>query len=214
MRFISIMMITLFLLTIGQIWPITKPYMDVANDALILVRVGMTVLYGHIVHSLGKSQSHSVPSSLVDALHTQLEAQRQEIERIRQETSDTITLLKRQQQEAVDTAIREIKQGLTTNLVEKPDNLVDNLVEISPSISTTLSTVEVRPHVADGLRVDVEPMTSLVETLSKEEIHLVIEAYKSGVVKSKMCSHLHWSTSKYKAIGAVIEQYNKVVEKV
>ncbi len=233
---ISIMMITLFLLTTAQIWPVTKPFVSTLNDALILVRVGMTVLYGHIVHSLGKSQHHLIPAHVADDLQHQLERMQHDheatIRRLETETRDKVTFLETQQQQKLDLAIQEITSRLEANnmriqssdfttdvahVTPSVDNLVEksnNLVEISPSMSTTLSTVEVRPEETKATTSGVEPMTSLVDTLSTEEINLVIEAYKSGVVKSKMCAHLHWSTSKYKAIGAVIEQYNKVVNKV
>ncbi len=125
---ISIMMITLFLLTTAQIWPDTKGVVSIANDALILVRVGMTVLYGHIVHSLGKSQHHLIPTHVADDLQHQLERMQHEheatIRRLETETrnertrlekhyesvlENTKALLEQQQHQRITDAIEDIK---------------------------------------------------------------------------------------------------------
>ncbi|MBV8695513.1 MAG: hypothetical protein JO183_08515, partial [Ktedonobacteraceae bacterium] len=42
----------LLLVTIGVLWPAAKPSTDLAEKVLIVGRVVMTVIYGHIVHSL------------------------------------------------------------------------------------------------------------------------------------------------------------------
>ena len=49
---IGLMILTLLLVTVGVLWPAAKPYTDLAEKVLIVGRVVMTVLYGHIVHSL------------------------------------------------------------------------------------------------------------------------------------------------------------------
>ncbi len=49
---IGLMMVTISLVTIGVLWPHVKPDTDMAEKGLILVRVIMTVIYSHVVHSL------------------------------------------------------------------------------------------------------------------------------------------------------------------
>ncbi len=49
---ISLMMVTVGLVTLTLIVPATKPTIDTIEKALVLARVIVTVLYGHIVHSL------------------------------------------------------------------------------------------------------------------------------------------------------------------
>jgi hypothetical protein len=49
---IGIMIVTLLLVSIGLLWSQAKYYTDIAEKGLILVRVVMTVIYGHVIHSL------------------------------------------------------------------------------------------------------------------------------------------------------------------
>ncbi len=49
---IGIMIVTLLLVSIGLLWHEAKHYTDIAEKGLILVRVVMTVIYGHVIHSL------------------------------------------------------------------------------------------------------------------------------------------------------------------
>jgi len=49
---IGIMIVTLLLVSIGLLWHEAKYYTDIAEKGLILVRVVMTVIYGHVIHSL------------------------------------------------------------------------------------------------------------------------------------------------------------------
>jgi hypothetical protein len=52
---IGLMIVTLLLVTIGILFPAMKSYTDMAEKGLILVRVVMTVIYGHVIHSLRSS---------------------------------------------------------------------------------------------------------------------------------------------------------------
>lgn len=49
---ISVMIVTVVLVTVGVVFPKTQGNIDTVQKVLILVRIGITVLYGHIVHSL------------------------------------------------------------------------------------------------------------------------------------------------------------------
>ncbi|SRR6266849_1496666 len=52
---IGIMIVTLLLVSIGLFWPQARTYTDMAEKGLILVRVIMTVIYGHVIHSLRRA---------------------------------------------------------------------------------------------------------------------------------------------------------------
>ena len=59
---IGIMILTLLLVSIGLLWPSATTYTNVAEKGLILVRVIMTVIYGHVIHSLrrvGTQREHA-----------------------------------------------------------------------------------------------------------------------------------------------------------
>lgn len=61
---ISLMIVTLLLVSLGILFPSLKNYTDNAEKGLILIRVIMTVIYGHVVHSLRHvttSSAHSIP---------------------------------------------------------------------------------------------------------------------------------------------------------
>jgi len=49
---IGLMILTLLLVTIGVLWPVAKPWTDLAEKVLLVGRVVMTVIYGHVVHGL------------------------------------------------------------------------------------------------------------------------------------------------------------------
>lgn len=49
---ITIMVLTIALVTCGALWPVTRWFTDPTEKVLILVRVVMTVIYGHVLHGL------------------------------------------------------------------------------------------------------------------------------------------------------------------
>src|SRR6266496_5968998 len=54
---IGIVILTLALITVGLLYPPAKEYTDGAEKVLILVRVVMTVVYGHVIHSLRRQSA-------------------------------------------------------------------------------------------------------------------------------------------------------------
>ncbi|HEY7418856.1 MAG TPA: hypothetical protein VH593_26990, partial [Ktedonobacteraceae bacterium] len=58
---IGLMIVTLLLVSVGVLFPAVKQYTDMAEKGLILVRVVMTVTYGHVLHSLRSSRQQAVP---------------------------------------------------------------------------------------------------------------------------------------------------------
>lgn len=64
---INLMIVTLLLVSIGLLWPMTQTFTAPAEKVLILARVIMTVIYSHVVHSLRRS---TYPSQAVPAAAT------------------------------------------------------------------------------------------------------------------------------------------------
>jgi hypothetical protein len=63
---IGLMIVTLLLVSIGLLFPTAKPYTDLAEKGLILIRVVMTVIYSHVIHSLRSSNLQTaVPQPVV-----------------------------------------------------------------------------------------------------------------------------------------------------
>ena len=71
---IGLMIVTLLLVTIGILFPSVKPITDLAEKGLILVRVVMTVIYSHVIHSLRSTNSQmSIPQVLAVPSGAELE---------------------------------------------------------------------------------------------------------------------------------------------
>jgi hypothetical protein len=65
---IGLMIITLLLVSVGVLFPVVKQYTEMGEKGLILVRVVMTVIYGHVIHSLRSSNRQAVPVPATTAL--------------------------------------------------------------------------------------------------------------------------------------------------
>ncbi len=210
---ISIMMITLFLLTIGQIWPDTKGFVSIANDALILVRVGMTVLYGHIVHSLGKSHSHSVPTHIVEGLHQQLDAQRQDVERLRQTIQTERQQIQETIQQQIQTTIAEVEGRLSlsvSNAVSPVSNAVSPVSDTDQiQKDTTHPYIQIQPINNEPVSQTYKPIEPVSFLVSDTDRYRVIQASKEVKTKREICPHLGWSTSKYPVVKRILDEYQR-----
>jgi hypothetical protein len=65
---IGLMIVTLLLVSIGLLWPVTQPFTAPAEKGLILARVIMTVIYSHVVHRLRRSTHTPQASPAAPAL--------------------------------------------------------------------------------------------------------------------------------------------------
>jgi hypothetical protein len=72
---IGLMIVTLLLVSIGLLFPIAKPYTDLAEKGLILIRVVMTVVYSHVIHSLRSTNFQPAPVPETPAVLTSTELQ-------------------------------------------------------------------------------------------------------------------------------------------
>lgn len=201
---ISIMMITLFLLTTAQIWPDTKGVVSIANDALILVRVGMTVLYGHIVHSLGKSQHHLIPAHVADDLQHQLERMQHEheatIRRLETETrnertrlekhyesvlENTKALLEQQQHQRITDAIEDIKQQVSRGAFESISGAFENASKSGlVLLKADESGVEAPIH-ESTITLDGKQHEAAFKSVSEADRNAIREAHKRRYIKTE-----------------------------
>jgi hypothetical protein len=77
---IAVTILTLLLVTVGLLWSPAKPYTDMAEKGLILVRVVMTVIYAHVIHSLRRATAYRQPTpNQVEELATAFTQQVQEL---------------------------------------------------------------------------------------------------------------------------------------
>jgi hypothetical protein len=65
---IGIMILTLLLVSIGLLWPFARTYTNMAEKGLILVRVMMTVIYGHVIHSLRRAGTQRQQATFTEQL--------------------------------------------------------------------------------------------------------------------------------------------------
>ncbi len=70
---IGIMILTLLLVSIGLLWPAATSYTSTAEKGLILVRVIMTVIYGHVIHGLRRVGTQREHAALTEHFTEQLE---------------------------------------------------------------------------------------------------------------------------------------------
>jgi hypothetical protein len=68
---IGVTILTLLLVSIGLLWPLSPAVQDATTKAekgLILVRVVMTVIYGHVIHSLRRAGTQSQQATFTEHL--------------------------------------------------------------------------------------------------------------------------------------------------
>jgi hypothetical protein len=63
---IAVTIVTLLLVTVGLLWSPAKSYTDGAEKGLILVRVVMTVIYAHVIHSLRRATTQRQQATLTE----------------------------------------------------------------------------------------------------------------------------------------------------
>ena len=95
---IGIMILTLLLVSIGLLWPSTRTYTNMAEKGLILVRVIMTVIYGHVIHSLRRTTAQELVKSTdvharLDAYSEQLRLVQAEMQQHVREVQGSVSLL-------------------------------------------------------------------------------------------------------------------------
>jgi hypothetical protein len=119
---IGVTILTLLLVSIGLLWPLSPAVQDATTKAekgLILVRVVMTVVYGHVIHSLRRA-AHMPPvlvpsadvSARLDAYSEQLRLVQAEMQRQAREVQGSVsTLVHSVVQAQTHTLLSELQAG-------------------------------------------------------------------------------------------------------
>jgi hypothetical protein len=143
---ISLMMITVLSVAVGALWPAVKPYTDMADKVLILARVGLTVLYSHVVHSLRRHVEAAPQMIHPDALEELADHLKEHMQQVARE------LVTHQHQElhTLRVALREV----TTQVAQLPTSEPVNYAALAEQIVPLLPA----PAVPD--------MTPLVEQMA------------------------------------------------
>jgi uncharacterized membrane-anchored protein YhcB (DUF1043 family) len=128
---IGITIVTLFLVTLGLLWSPAKQYTDMAEKGLILVRVVMTVIYGHVIHSLRRATANAQPTqNQVEALAQQLTQQAEEL-----------TATFNQQLQRLATELSRMELRVQQHLVEVENSVpAIDLETLAEAVSVTCET--------------------------------------------------------------------------
>lgn len=153
---ITIMLLTVLLFTLGLLVPSVRSYMDIAEKGLILVRVGMTVLYGHILHSLNRVSTvapRKVIETLQDELNVHRQQMRQEITALHTHYQQEIAHLTEQHQQSMDrqknelhtiqNMLMEMQKTNPCTEQQKADSQSCEIVHFDAQANSTFSVTEV-----------------------------------------------------------------------
>ncbi|SRR6266581_507817 len=152
---IGIVILTLTLITIGLLYAPAKQYTDGAEKLLILVRVVMTVVYGHVIHSLRKNVTPSVQPTQVVTLENRLQ------EMAVQMTENQNSLVQ-QLREEIETQRQAINQ-LITNATFKTDDIThDSFVDIEMEDDLNVETSE------EGTKTEELPLSKITVKLTPD----------------------------------------------
>ena len=109
---IGIMILTLLLVSIGLLWPVTRPYTNMAEKGLILVRVIMTVIYGHVIHSLRRTAQSAVLVKSTD-IYERLDVYSEQLRLVQAEVHRQV----QEVQASVSTLVHSVVQAQTHALM-------------------------------------------------------------------------------------------------
>ena len=109
---IGIMIVTLLLVSIGLLWPVTRTYTNMAEKGLILVRVIMTVIYGHVIHSLRRTAQSAVLVKATD-IYDRLDVYSEQLRLVQAEVHRQV----QEVQVSVSTLVQSVVQAQTHALM-------------------------------------------------------------------------------------------------
>lgn len=121
---IGLMIVTVAIVTTGLLWPTMKPITDVIDKALILVRVILTVIYGHVVHTLRRASASQ--QSLIQQVQQQLDELRRlhtvTMEQHQRERDEALVTIgnQRQQMTELHTTIQRLQAQAQSQPREVP----------------------------------------------------------------------------------------------
>lgn len=174
---IAIMMLTLVLFTLGIMVPSLKTYTSIAENVLILVRVGMIVFYGHVVHSLRSVATVPVHKQ-VEAVTTQFTAQ-----------MDALSTTFHQQVQGLTQQLAHLEQGIQQRISESSTEVASTLQQ---QLSTELAQVHESLHHAQEMLAQVPALQARLhemEDSSHEELRRTQTALERQIQEMKGDTH-------------------------
>jgi hypothetical protein len=142
---ISIMILTLLLVTIGLLWPMTRPITDGAEKALILVRVILTVIYGHVIHGLRRaSMKARANQTQVEALAQQVETLAATVNQQLYRLSSELSQIEQRVQQQLSSGLSHLEQQLSAELSSAQENFhrYKNELALLPNMKAHLDHLE------------------------------------------------------------------------
>lgn len=153
---IGIMILTLVAVTLPLLWPGTAPYTALADKVLILVRVVMTVIYGHVMHSL-RQYAEVRQQQTIDQLRQELQTLRDELARARESfqarLNESSAVLTESLHQELASEFSQIRAGLQTG-----DNESSTIAELRTSIT----------HIESSLKGEMARLKSMLDRQAQE----------------------------------------------
>src|SRR5579884_2034645 len=158
---IGVTILTLLLVTIGLLWPKqTKQYTDGAEKALILVRIVMTVIYGHVIHSLRRATVQRQQATYTEQ-YTEL------TERLTESEHRVNELVERMANELSEQFTQQLQR---TSNAHPARSEIATINEIVTTHAHTLSELAALPALLEELRQEVET----IKQAQTEQRHLPV----------------------------------------
>jgi len=183
---IALMIVTLLVVAIGVLFPVTIGVVGYVEKGLILVRVVMTVVYGHVIHSLREaSQTHQIQRDTLagdlQQAQSDLQAERQNVLTLEQRLQTEITALKNEQAEKVNKLsqhLADVKATLETKTAELSH--LQNLLSNSQNESSMKAQQYSQKELALQAKMQgaVQAARSEMQALMKAEMQAEIDALK------------------------------------
>lgn len=156
---IGIMIVTLLLVSIGLLWPVARTYTSMAEKGLILVRVIMTVIYGHVIHSLrraGTQRQQAACTEQITELSQRLTASEQRVTELVQRIANNLSLHFTEQLERTVSEISAQSEGA-------------NITETIVAHARILAELAALPALCEQLQQELQAM----KEAHTEQSHMV-----------------------------------------
>jgi hypothetical protein len=166
--------------------PAVKEWMLYVDDFLILVRVGMTVFYGKIMHSLRDSQQHmqAQTDTRIADLESDLTKARSEQKRLEKALSDEKEAAKKQHAENAKLAqqLADVQQSLRDTL-QNGTSVQASMAEMIVERNENHSQIQSLQDQLSSLKTDLQSRTA---ELSQVRNSLVLASQNESSMKAKI----------------------------
>lgn len=238
---ICVMILTVSLVTLSIIVPATKPTVDIIEKVLILARVIVTVIYGHVVHSLRNAGEEfdnrvSTLQKEVDTLQQQLQAKQKEVDSGQVRLSTVQTQVSTLEDE-LDTARRDLstvqrkldtEQQRVSSLEQELDTGQGDTAGLRRELSAAAIELEslrgrlaAKTREVEEMQVDLSSVVSLRRELNTAQVasqelqaQLDTKARELDIVQSMLSSEQQLVSSLKKQLSSVQSKLDAQVSTV